>query len=327
MDSPCGKRGKTLEKRTPEEEMEYRRYLRKRIRMRKRRRQVMIARTIVAVVGLVFVFLIFYGIGKLTDPLFAGKSDPQMTKEPEVTPFTVDVPEGYEDVYDKLYAMREDYSGIDDILLNLKQYPEALLNLLAGNPETLEFVSGYLMHMDDEKANGEITQEELDELTPPLFLQWDKRWGYVKYGGNIIAINGCGPTCMSMVYTGLTKDLSKSPAEIADFCIENDYYADDSGTSWSLMSEGAKKLGLNAEKIGIGQQAIQEKLESGCLVICSMAPGDFTDTGHFIVLRGMTKKGKFLINDPNSQSRSQKKWEAETVLKQVKAAWAYSYTQ
>ena len=74
MDSPCGKRGKTLEKRTPEEEMEYRRYLRKRIRMRKRRRQVMIARTIVAVVGLVFVFLIFYGIGKLTDPLFAGKS-------------------------------------------------------------------------------------------------------------------------------------------------------------------------------------------------------------------------------------------------------------
>ncbi len=316
-----------MEKRTPEEEFEYRRYLRKRIRMRKRRRQVMIVRTIVVVAGLALIFLIFYGIGKLTGPLFGGKAKPEMTKEPVATPFAANVPDGYEEVYNKLYAMREDYPKIDDILLNMGQYSEELLNLLASNPETLDFVSDYLMHIDDEKASGAIEQEELYKLSPPLLIQWDKRWGYVKYGNNIIAINGCGPTCMSMVYTGLTKDLSKSPADIADFCIENDYYANDSGTSWSLMLEGARKLGLNAEKIGIGKQDIQKKLESGCLVICSMAPGDFTDTGHFIVLCGMTKKGKIMINDPNSPSRSEKKWEMETVLPQVKAAWAYSYTE
>ncbi len=316
-----------MEKRTPEEELEYRRYLRRRIRMRKRRRKVMIARAVVGVVGLALVFFIFYGIGKLTGPLFSGKTEPKITKEPEATPFTVNVPEGYEDVYDKLYAMRDEYPKIEDILMNMGKYPIELLELLASNPETLDFASDYMMHIDDEKVTGEITKEELEELTPPLLLQWDKRWGYVKYGNNIIAINGCGPTCMSMVYTGLTKDLSKNPAEIAGFCIENDYYADEYGTSWSLMLEGAKKLGLNAEKIGIGQQAIREKLERGCLVICSMAPGDFTDTGHFIVLRGITSKGKLLVNDPNSTSRSQKKWKLDTVAKQVKAAWAYSYTQ
>ena len=125
----------------------------------------------------------------------------------------------------------------------------------------------------------------------------------------------------------VTGEDDSAPAEIAGFCIENDYYADEYGTSWSMMLEGAKKLGLNAEKIGIGQRAIREKLESGCLVICSMAPGDFTDTGHFIVLRGITSKGKLLVNDPNSTSRSQKKWKLGTVAKQVKAAWAYSYTQ
>lgn len=58
-----------LENRTPEEELEYRRYLRRRIRMRKRRRQVMIARAVVALAALVLVFFIFYGIGKLTGPI------------------------------------------------------------------------------------------------------------------------------------------------------------------------------------------------------------------------------------------------------------------
>lgn len=316
-----------MEQRTPEEELEYRRYLRKRIRMRKRRRQVMIARTIVAVVALVLVFLIFYGIGKLTGPLTGSRSKSEPTAEPTATPFAVDVPEGYEEVYDKLYAMRDEYPEIDDILLNLKQYPEDLLNLLVHNTETLEFVSDYLMHVDDEEANGSITKEELGQMVPPLFQQWDKRWGYVKYGSNILAINGCGPTCMSMVYTGLTQSTDMDPAAVADFCMENDYYTEDAGTSWSLMLSGAQKLGLNAEKISLGQQAITDRLTNGCLIICSMKPGDFTDTGHFIVVRGITGEGRLLINDPNSISRSKKEWEFDTVLDQIKAAWAYSYTR
>ena len=57
-----------------------------------------------------------------------------------------------------------------------------------------------------------------------------------------------------------------------------------------------------------------------------MKPGDFTETGHFIVLRGITQDGKLLVNDPNNISRSEKEWDMDTVLKQIKAAWSYSYT-
>jgi hypothetical protein len=284
----------------------------------------MLARTIVAAVGLVLVFVVFYEIGRLTGPVKVGQSKAEVTAKPTATPFTVDVPEGYEDIYEKLYAMREDYPQIDDILMNLARYPEDLLNLLAKNTETIDFVSDYLMHVDDDKENGEISEEEVADTTLPLFQQWDKRWGYVKYGSNIIAINGCGPTCMSMVYIGLTGDTTMNPAAVADFCIENDYYTEDSGTSWNLMSEGAQKLGLKAERISLGQQAIQEKLAGGSVVICSMMPGDFTDTGHFIILRGMTEDGKLLVNDPNSIARSEKEWDFDTVLGQTKAAWAYS---
>ena len=83
-----------MEKRTPEEEFEYRRYLRKRIRMRKRRRQVLIVRTIVVVAGLALIFLIFYAIGKLTGPLFGGKAKTENTNEPVSTPFAANVKEG-----------------------------------------------------------------------------------------------------------------------------------------------------------------------------------------------------------------------------------------
>ena len=139
-----------MERRTPEEELEYRRYLRKRIRMRKRRRQVMIARTIVAVVGLALVFLIFYGIGKLTGPVGGEDKKVEATAAPTATPFVVDTPEGYEEVCDILYGMREEYSEIDDILINIGKYPLDLLELLTKNTETLSFVSDYLMHVDDD---------------------------------------------------------------------------------------------------------------------------------------------------------------------------------
>lgn len=316
-----------MENRTPMDDLEYRRYLRKRIRMRKRRRKVMMARAIVAVASIILVFLVFYGIGKLTGPIGGSdeKKQAAATEEPKVTPFVVDVPDGYEEVYDKLYAMREKYPEIDDILINLGKYPVELLTLLTNNTETLSFVSDYLIHIDDEGEGGSITGEELDG-TIPLFQQWDKRWGYLKYGSHILAISGCGPTCMSMVYTGLTGNTDKNPAVIANFCLENNYYTEDAGTSWALMLKGARKLGLDAEKISVRADAIKEKLTSGQPVICSMKPGDFTDTGHFIVLRGITKDGKLLLNDPNNISRSEKEWDMDTVLKQIKAAWSYSYT-
>ena len=294
--------------------------------MRKRRRQVMIARTIVAVVGLALVFLVFYGIGRLTGPI-GGKEDKKVsaTASPTATPFVVEAPEGYEAVCSTLYTLREEYPEVDDILINVGKYPLDLLELLAKNTETLSFVSDYLMHVDDEEATGEITETDLVNMIP-LFQQWDKRWGYTAYGDNILAINGCGPTCMSMVYTGLTGNIDKNPAVLADFCIENNYYTQDSGTSWAMMTSGAQALGLNAEKLSLTQDELKERLEMGQPVICSMMPGDFTETGHFIVLWDVTEDGKLMVNDPNSILRSQTEWDFEVVFGQIKAAWAYSYT-
>lgn len=312
-------------------DLEYRRYLQRRIRRRKRRRKVMIARTITAVLGLCLLAGIGFGIGKLSNMMGtskgADKQEARQSEKPSPTPFHVDVPEGYESIYKELFAMREEYPKIDDVLRSLSQYPEDVLELLAKNPETLQFALDYPKNVGAGVAlseeEGAITQEELSQNIP-CFQQWDQRWGYVNYGNNIIAINGCGPTCLSMVYTGLTGKTDYTPSKMANFSIENNYYTVDAGTSWNLMASGAQKLGLKVEKLGISEDSIRQQLRAGKVIISSMVPGDFTTTGHFIVLRGLEGEDSVLINDPNSIANSQKTWELSTVVKQIKAAWGYT---
>lgn len=310
-----------MEQRTPEEEIEYRRYLRKRIRQRKRRRQVMIARSIVGAVGILVVFLICFGVGKL---LF-GRGDGTEEAKPSATPFAVDVPEGYDDIYQKLYGIREDFPQLDDILLSMERYPRDVLQMVVNNTETIDFVSDYLKHVEETEASGGITAEELQQEGIPLFQQWDKRWGYVTYGDNIVAVNGCGPTCMSMVYTGLTGKGDYNPAKMSDFCMENNYFDVESGTSWSLMLNGARKLDLQSQRLEVDRKAIKRKLKEGQPVIVSVGPGDFTTTGHFIVLTGLNAQGKVIVNDPNSIENSKKEWSLGSIVKQSKAAWSYTY--
>lgn len=320
-----------MDERTPEQEIEYRRMLRKRIRMRKRRRQVYIARGIVGFGGVLILVLLVLGIRGLAGMVTGGSHGGSGAKsKPSATPFVAEIPEGYEQIYQQLFAMKKDYKQIEDILISLGRYPKEVLELFIKNPETIDFVSDYLKHVNDEEPNGEITEEEMSQVIP-LFLQWDKRWGYVKYGSHILAIAGCGPTCMSMVYTGLTEKSDMSPAKMASFCMENDYYTEESGTSWSFMKNGAEKLGLKAEQVPLSEEQVKEKLKaedsskSGQPLICSMKPGDFTTEGHFIVLRGISEDGKILLNDPNNLQNSEKEWDFDVVFKQIKAIWAYSY--
>jgi predicted double-glycine peptidase len=54
-----------------------------------------------------------------------------------------------------------------------------------------------------------------------------------------------------------------------------------------------------------------------------MGPGDFTTTGHFIVLTGYDGQG-FIINDPNSEENSEKIWTYQQLKNQIKNLWAFS---
>lgn len=206
------------------------------------------------------------------------------------------------------------------LLLHSDEYPEELRELLAMNEEAADFVLDYPAKKDAPPA------ETVGEMTPgtiPLLLQWDERWGYASYGDEMIAVNGCGPTTISIVAAGLTGDASITPYRVAQFAAENGYYAGDAGTSWTLMTEGARQFGVSGAELGLSRETVFSALENGQPVICSMRPGDFTTTGHFIVLTGV-EDGKIRVNDPNSIKRSGKLWGYETLEPQINNLWAYT---
>ena len=157
----------------------------------------------------------------------------------------------------------------------------------------------------------------------PLFLQWDKRWGYQLYGDQIMGLTGCGPTCLSMVAVYLLQDTNMNPAWMAEFSSRNGYCLPGNGTAWTLMSNGARQLGLNATELPLDKNRIIRNLKAGNPIICIMGAGDFTTSGHFIVLTGW-QDGKITVNDPNSKMRSQQLYDYEHIKDQIRNLWVYT---
>lgn len=197
-------------------------------------------------------------------------------------------------------------------------YPEELVEMLEKNEETYDFVTGYPDRADyvgkEIDLSGEIQTGHV-----PLLLQWDMRWGYDSYGQDLIAVAGCGPTCMAMAYLYLTEDADMNPRRMAEYAYDSGFYTQ-AGTSWDFFTRGAADLGLSGNELPLGESQIKNALDEGGVVICSMRPGDFTTTGHFILLRGYDEKG-FFVNDPNSRRNSGKQWEFDRLSSQIKCLW------
>lgn len=233
---------------------------------------------------------------------------------------------------DDLRKLYEEYPQIEDMILNLEDYPDELIEYFIKMPEAVEWVINYPEYSaKSEEELNEIALEPLDlseyEVRGkiPSYFQWDVDWGYTMYGEDCMAVTGCAPTCLSMVAVGLTGDTSITPKKVADISTALGTYVEGVGTDWNLMTKGAAQLGLQSKQLDTWTaSALCSKLKEGNPVICSMGEGDFTTQGHFIVLVGVTEDGKVLVNDPNSKSNTEKEWDAQVLLDQMKGMWLIS---
>lgn len=221
---------------------------------------------------------------------------------------------------ERLENLKKQDERINSILEQKEKYPIDLLDMLSRNIEMLDFV------FDFPQQKGKVENNKIEEAQKgivPLLLQWDKRWGYARYGDSYLAINGCAPTTLSMVITGLTGKDDITPYTVSKYAFEQGYYINGTGTSWDLMTKGSEYFGIKGEELTLSKRAIYRALESGELIICSVRKGDFTTTGHFIVLSGI-QNGKIKVNDPNSLERSSILWEYERIESQIKNLWVFS---
>lgn len=248
------------------------------------------------------------------------RTEPPVTTEatvpPETTEATEPPPPTPAEIVES-YAAQHGYT--------LADYPEKLIELLGRNPQAEQFVLEYPMEYGKEHEI-DISGHEDDEGVP-LFIQWDKQWGYKDYVGNIAGLSGCGPTCLSMVVYHFTRDPQMHPAYMMEFAESDPQYATKgAATQWALFSKGAKEFGLNVKELTSEQIASEEKiakvLEDGRVIVANVGPGVFTEIGHYLLVVGY-EDGKFRINDPNSPANSQKLWEFEEFADQIKMMWSY----
>ena len=172
----------------------------------------------------------------------------------------------------------------------LSDYPEALVELYEKNPDARRFVLEY---------------PEKKDLDP----------------GNFMARSGCGPTALSMAIIGLTGNTDADPWTLAQYAEEHHYNVPDNGTSWAFIPEAGAAFGLRSQVLAAGESSIRQELESGRLVLCCVGPGDFTDTGHFLLVTGM-ENGMYRVHDPNSPTNTAQLWTYDRIVSQIRGLWS-----
>ncbi len=229
-----------------------------------------------------------------------------------------------EEILNVLSQWAETDSRADMILENWQSFPDKMLEAAVAYPETLDYVVGYLTWDGYQQPVIDLSDEVKNaEDGVPLLLQWDSRWGYAEYGDGLIGYTGCGPTCLAIVALALVPgNHTITPAVAAQYAMDAGYYVAGVGTDWSLMYEGCQHFGLEGWEISLSQSVMKNTLDSGNLIICSMGPGDFTNSGHFIVIAGYDETG-FQIRDPNSKVNSRRSWSYDELYGQIKNLWAY----
>ncbi len=201
------------------------------------------------------------------------------------------------------------------------EIPDSLMDLYEKNEEARDFVMAYAGDGDPDAEidiSADIVEGEI-----PEFLQWDKRWGYIVYDDDYLAVNGCGPTCLSMVYTGLTGDTKYNPYKMASLAQNMGCKTKGGGTDWSAMTKLPPKLGIRSKEVVFDKEHITRELNMGHPIICNVKEGDFTSGGHYIVLCSVDSNGKVTIHDPNSKINSEKTWDLERIMGQTKNMWSF----
>lgn len=184
--------------------------------------------------------------------------------------------------------------------------PETLKDAPAADPVLTEFK----------------TQDSRSVLTGgnvPLvyYNQADADWSDCLFGEDPIGKYGCGPTTMAMVVSSLTDEVF-NPAEMAEWAAKQGYSAPKSGAHLSIVRGTAKAFGLDCTPLNdCTAETLRSQLAAGGIIVALMGPGYFTETGHFILLRGVALSGDVLIADSNSRENSLKLFDPQFLLDEL----------
>ena len=170
-------------------------------------------------------------------------------------------------------------------------------------------------------------------IKPVDYKQYDTKWGSLSYAvdgeSSTIKSAGCGPTALANVLAAIVSPYI-DPITCASWARMKGYKVYKSGTSYNYPAAQAAVYGVNVRRLNTSNvygktnnavhNQVMEQLQKGNWIIACMGKGNWTSSGHFIVVYGL-KDGKVYINDPASTkaNRACNTW--ELFKSQVKYYW------
>lgn len=170
-------------------------------------------------------------------------------------------------------------------------------------------------------------------VRPIYYLQTDTRWKNHDYSAKgekkTIGSAGCGPTAAAMVIATL-QDKNVTPVTTALWSMAHAYKALNQGTYYSYFVPQMSAYGITCKRLntsnlyGKSSSAAHTEalnaLKNGDWVIACMGKGNWTSSGHFILLYGY-ENGYVYINDPASTKAARVKNTWALFARQVKYMW------
>ncbi|NLY10023.1 MAG: hypothetical protein GXZ11_09105 [Tissierellia bacterium] len=213
--------------------------------------------------------------------------------------------------YDKKIAYMKD---------NPDEYPKEVVDFSIKYPEAIDYSYDYPKYKNTCKITGKTREAHRNGF--PLYIQWEKEFGYCSYNTTMIGTGGCGVTAFAILMSGLTGDFSNDPAKIAAFSEKNGYCTPGHGTNINIMTEGAAKYGFKSKDIPVVEKLMKDELDAGKPLVINVGPGEFTFGGHYMVVDGYDEKG-FMLLDPNSPKKTDERWPFDSIKDQIKFVWSY----
>ena len=168
---------------------------------------------------------------------------------------------------------------------------------------------------------------------PISYLQTDPRWGSLDYSApgekTTIAASGCGPTAMAMVLATWA-DPSVTPKTECAWALAHGYKAPRQGTYYGYFEPAGARYGLRVTRLnytslyGKSTSAyhaqVKDALDRGELVIACMGKGNWTSSGHYVLVWDI-QGDTIYINDPASTLARRTRGSYALFKQQVKYYW------
>lgn len=220
--------------------------------------------------------------------------------------------QGYNYGMDRWISWIKKHGGKYTLALS-KEYSDTMMPAGAkGTPNHAEKVMKYYSIATGDSSAEISLLEGNSGLKVVYYNQGDAAWKSLPYSTSTIGSSGCGPTSMAICISTLTGK-KVTPRQTCEWAGKNGYYIKGSGSLHSVIPGLAKHYNVKCKAIGEDKSQIIKALKTGKLVVALMAPGHFTDNGHFIVLTGI-KDGKITVADCGSRNRTKQTWSLDLIV-------------